>query len=292
VIVDVSPIGLKRQWIHWAVPLTFPSHALAVLPLKIRWPRYLDGVALVVGSAVPDAAYSVAGVFSVPETHALPALLWWCLPVGIVATVAIRWAAAPVAVHLPRFGAFDLPAYGVLGAVRYRWYVTGCSILIGALTHLFWDGFTHDPAGVHGAVARIPVLVQPGPFGRPWWYLLQQASTLCGGALAVGLFYYIGRRGLLRIWHGEPPAVRRAPGRFWSAAGLVAALTLPLIPLMPLAFQPYALGVRLLSAVALSMLAGAAATRLPGRGSLNPDGVEAGNPDRSVHGAGDDLPRR
>jgi hypothetical protein len=40
-------------WIELAMPLTFPSHALAVLPLKIRWPCYFDGVALVVGSAVP-----------------------------------------------------------------------------------------------------------------------------------------------------------------------------------------------------------------------------------------------
>ena len=244
------------------MPLTFPSHALAVLPLKIRWPRHVDGVAVVVGSAVPDASYPVAGFFSMPETHALPALLWWCLPIGIAGTAAIRWGAPQIAAHLPRLGGFDLPAYGVLGAVRYRWYVTGYSILIGALTHIFWDGFTHDPAGGHGwGVAVFPVLLRPGPLGRPWWYLLQQTSTACGAVLAICLFYYIGRRGLLRTWHGEPPPVHRRPQRFWLSAGLVAVVTLALIPLMPLAFQPFVLGVRLLYVVALSLLAGAASTR-------------------------------
>ncbi|MVU81452.1 DUF4184 family protein [Nocardia sp. ET3-3] len=232
--------------------------------MKIRWPRRLDGVALVVGSAVPDASYPVAGFFSMPETHALPALLWWCLPVGIIATAVIRWGAPQIAAHLPRLGAFDLPAYGVLGTVRYRWYVTCYSILIGAITHIFWDGFTHDPAGGHGwGVAEFPALLRPSPLGRPWWYLLQQTSTTAGAVLAVGLFYYIGRRGLLRTWHGAPPPVRRAPKRFWLTTTLVAVLLLSLLPLMPLPFQPFVVGVRLLYLAALSLLAGAAATRSP-----------------------------
>lgn len=263
------PVGSgAAPWINLPVPLTFPSHALAVLPLKIRWPRRLDGVGLVVGSAVPDAAYPVAGFFSMPDPHAVPALLWWCLPVGIVATAVIRWGAPTIAAHLPRLGGFDLPAYGVLGAVRYRWYVTAYSILIGALTHIIWDGFTHDPAGGHGwAVARLPVLLHPSPLGHPWWYVLQQTSTLGGAVLAIGLFYYIGHRGLLRIWHGDPPVIQRAPKRFWLTAAFFAAATLSLIPLMPLAFQPFVLGVRLLYIVAFSLLAGAASTKLGRTGS-------------------------
>ncbi|WP_367319789.1 DUF4184 family protein [Streptomyces sp. HUAS ZL42] len=41
------------------MPLTFPSHAAAVMPLKIRRPHWFDGVALVVGSTVPDLPYAV-----------------------------------------------------------------------------------------------------------------------------------------------------------------------------------------------------------------------------------------
>jgi len=42
-----------------AVPLTFPSHAAAIAPLKLWRPRWFDGVALVVGSAAPDFGYAL-----------------------------------------------------------------------------------------------------------------------------------------------------------------------------------------------------------------------------------------
>ncbi|MFF5265545.1 DUF4184 family protein [Actinomadura viridis] len=41
------------------VPLTFPSHAAAVMPLKFWRPRWFDGVALVVGSTAPDLPFAV-----------------------------------------------------------------------------------------------------------------------------------------------------------------------------------------------------------------------------------------
>jgi hypothetical protein len=36
------------------MPLTFPSHAAAVVPLKLWRRRWFDGVALVIGSAAPN----------------------------------------------------------------------------------------------------------------------------------------------------------------------------------------------------------------------------------------------
>ena len=71
----------------------FPSHQAAVLPLKLWRPRWFDGVALVAGSAAPDAAYPLAGFVSLPENHTWWGLLWFSLPVAYVATLVIRWAA-------------------------------------------------------------------------------------------------------------------------------------------------------------------------------------------------------
>ena len=42
------------------MPLTFPSHAAAVLPLKLWRPVRLDGVALVIGSTTPDLPYALS----------------------------------------------------------------------------------------------------------------------------------------------------------------------------------------------------------------------------------------
>jgi len=57
------------------MPATFPSHAAAVLPLKLWRPRWFDGVALVVGSMAPDLGYPLVGLVSLPDTHSAAGLL-------------------------------------------------------------------------------------------------------------------------------------------------------------------------------------------------------------------------
>jgi hypothetical protein len=243
------------------VPATFPSHAAAVLPLKVWWPRRFDGVALVVGSAVPDAGYAVVGVIGLWETHTWAGLLWWCLPVGLVACRFIRALAPATARHLPDAGHFALRDYGVLGVVRHPWWMTVGSLLTGAVTHLVWDSFTHPPGAgrVDLGVALIPALTAPGPFGLPWWKLLQQGSTAGGAVVAVATLWWIGRRRLLREWHGAPPAGPRRPAAFWSAASAVAVTGAVVSLTLPAAGHSFVLGVRLLYVAALAALAGSVA---------------------------------
>src|SRR5436305_1049622 len=172
------------------MPATFPSHAAAVLPLKVWRPRWFDGVALVIGSTAPDLGYPLEGFVEVPGTHWPPGLLHWCLPVTLALCWLVRRYAADVAVHLPGRW-FALPDYGALARVRHRWYVTVWSALLGAGSHLFWDGFTHNPEIGGWAVRHIPVLSREAAPGGPWWYLLQPVSTVLGGLVAVGLLAHI-----------------------------------------------------------------------------------------------------
>ena len=43
------------------MPLTLPTHPLAVAPLKLWRPRWFDGVGLVLGTVAPDLAYAADG---------------------------------------------------------------------------------------------------------------------------------------------------------------------------------------------------------------------------------------
>src|SRR4051794_10970174 len=101
------------------------------------------------------------------DTHTIAALFWFCLPVALIGTVIIRRAAPIVAAHLPDLGTWHLRDYGVLGAAKYRWWVTALCALIGAFTHIFWDSFTHPRASFwssrfdHTAFA-----------GLEWWAVL------------------------------------------------------------------------------------------------------------------------
>ncbi len=244
------------------MPATFPPHAAAVLPLKLWRPRWFDGVALVAGSAAPDAAYLLAGIVSLPETHTVMAVLWFCLPVTLAACIVIRSAAPVVAAHLPRGGPFRLRDYGVLGIVHHPWYITVSSALIGAATHLLWDGFTHSPGSTHGwAVELIPALETAGPFGQPWWRALQFTSSVVGALVALGVAWELGRTSALRRWHGEPSNVSRAPRRFWGVGASVFVVGAAVSALLPYAGSAHVTGVRLLYAVALGLVAGTLSVR-------------------------------
>jgi hypothetical protein len=226
------------------MPATFPSHAAAVLPLKLWRPGWFDGVALVVGSAAPDLAYPLVGFVSLPETHTLAGLFWFCLPVGLIATWLTRRAAPLVAAHLPG----SLRDYGVLGAVRHPWWITVTSLLLGALTHLFWDGFTHDPAGHGWAVGLI---------GYSWWHLAQGVSSVVGALVAIWCLWRIGRSRALRRWHGPPPEVVVRPRAFWTSAALVFACCVASLPFLPNRLSAHVTGVRLMWSVGLALIAGA-----------------------------------
>ncbi len=242
------------------MPATFPSHAAAVLPLKLWRPGWFDGLALVVGSTAPDLAYPLTGFVEVPGTHWGPGLLYWNLPVTLALCWLVRRYAPDVAVHLPARW-FALPDYGALGRVRHRWYVTVCSALLGAYSHLFWDGFTHNPEIGGWAVRRLPVLARDAVPGWPWWYLLQHLSSLVGGLVAIALFAHIGRYRLIRRWHGDPPRAHRAPARFWPPVATALAAYLLTWPVLPYPYAPHVQVVRLYWALGIGLIAGAVLAR-------------------------------
>jgi hypothetical protein len=231
------------------MPLTLPTHPVAVVPLKVWRPRWFDGVALVVGSIAPDLGYATYGFGETVRTHNLLALWWWSVPVTVVATRLIRWAAPAIAANLPGGGPLRLRDYGVLGIVRHRWYVTVWSALAGAFSHLAWDWFTHP-----GYVATLQRDAWPG---TPWWGLLSDASNLAGFATGSLLLLRIGRAGLLRRWHGQPPGTTPRPVLFWSAVAVALGCGLTLVAVHPV---DWAAGqaIRVLLIAGLALLCGAA----------------------------------
>ncbi|MET0414824.1 MAG: DUF4184 family protein [Actinoplanes sp.] len=239
------------------MPLTLPTHPVAVVPLKLWRPRWFDGVALVIGAVAPDLSYALYGLGGTLLTHNLLALLWWSLPVTLVAVRLVRWAAPAVAAHLPGGGPLRLRDYGILGSVRHPWYVTVSSALLGSFSHIAWDAFTHP-----GYVRALQHEILPS---MPWWGLLSDLSNLVGFVAGTLLFVQIGHQSLLRQWHGQPPpAVRRQPFIFWPAVAVALGGGLTLALMHP-ADWGAGQAIRIMLLTALSLLCGAAATRLASR---------------------------
>ncbi|KOV94452.1 DUF4184 family protein [Streptomyces sp. NRRL B-3648] len=194
------------------MPFTL-SHAAAVLPAVRRdgsgRGRLVPAV-LVAGSYAPDMPYYAAGVLPGgmefgTVTHAFTGVvtvdvliawalvgLWLLVREPLPALLPRAWQGRPAA--LLRCGA---PRARVRAASVGRWYV---SAVLGALTHVVWDAFTHHD---RWGTRLIPAIGRDRPMGMPLFTWLQYGSS-AAGAVVIAVF-------VVR-------AVRRAPGG--AAAGV------------------------------------------------------------------------
>ncbi|MEE6259294.1 DUF4184 family protein [Plantactinospora sonchi] len=242
------------------MPLTLPTHPVVAVALK-RWrPRWFDGVALTVGAVVPDIAFVADGYGVTIHSHAWHAPLWWALPLTLVATRLIRWAAPTIAAHLPDVGGLALRDYGTLGKVRHSWRVTTTSALVGAASHIGWDAFTHPT--VDGGRVIFPFLRHQVWSGVPWWELLSAVSNIVGLVAGAAMVLHLGRSRLLRQWYGAPPPTVPRPVLFWPVVACVVTVGLATLPLHPVRL-PADQAIRVMVIVAFALLAGAAVVRSP-----------------------------
>ena len=132
------------HWCHlWGLmPLTFPAHQVAVLPLKLWRPRWFDGTALVIGAGSPDLFSGLTKIVGFDSHH------WdgvmWAVPFTIIyATLLRRFAADGLFGSLPDMWLLKTRSYRVLRHGRPRLLVTVLSAFIGVMSHITLDSFTH-----------------------------------------------------------------------------------------------------------------------------------------------------
>ncbi|WP_122615029.1 DUF4184 family protein [Streptomyces sp. Tu 4128] len=206
------------------MPFTL-SHAAAVLP-GVRGDGTGRGrlvpAALVAGSFAPDMTYYAASFL--PEamefgdvTHSFPGVF--------TVDVAVAWALVglwllvrePLVALLPRAHQGRVASLSRCGAPRARvlpslvawWYV---STVLGALTHVVWDAFTHlDRWGMR----VFPVLGREIAGSPLYWYLQYGGSAVAAVVIVVFL-----TRVLRRAPRSGTPAVPvlSARDRWWAAA--------------------------------------------------------------------------
>ncbi len=207
------------------MPFTI-SHTAAVLPFSRYLARRRLLSAAVIGSMVPDFGYLLPLRLARFETHSALALLTFCLPVGLASYWLFQvFIKTPVLEILPdnaysrsRFSA----APADFGSVK-QWLLAAGGILAGAITHLVWDGFTHE--GARG-VRMIPELNAPlfdvaghHLFG---FKLLQQLSTLVGLAVVA---WFAWRALRLPAAHStQPRMLSTRERRAWFIAYVFAAV--------------------------------------------------------------------
>jgi hypothetical protein len=155
------------------------SHVAAVLPVVGRSGR-LPAAALVIGSMAPDYPWFLTRGRTAGLSHSLLGIVTVDLAVGLLAFVLWRrWAQAPVRDLVPRAVGARLPQPPRFVPRDLPWAALG--VVLGALTHLVWDSFTH--AGRWG-VEAVPWL-QEGHDGMAGWVWAQDVSSVLGLVVVV-----------------------------------------------------------------------------------------------------------
>lgn len=210
------------------MPFTL-SHAAAVLPAIRRTGRArgpLVGSALVLGSFAPDTFYFADTVVSGLRpygtfTHSLPGVL--TVDAALTAVLAACWLLLrePLVALLPRHRQGRVHSFvrgeewrgRRLPALALWFYL---SAVIGSLTHVVWDAFTHvDRFGTR----TLPELGEPLALGLPLYSYLQYGTS----AIAACALLWFTVTALRRLPDAPAPAAVPVLGRaeVWGALALV-----------------------------------------------------------------------
>ncbi len=148
------------------MPIT-PAHAAAAWPLR-AWMRRLPLSALIVGTMSPDYEYLLTLAPITRFAHTLRGLALFCVPVSLAVWFVFRRLVRPAIVDLLPPGAAR-----AIGRASASWGLALAAVVLGAVSHVIWDGFTHHS---DWGVNLLPILrSQPIPqiVALPWYKLLQ-----------------------------------------------------------------------------------------------------------------------
>ncbi len=175
------------------MPFTL-SHVALVLPFSRPLARWRLLSATIIGSMVPDFGFLSPWRPLRIDTHGPLALLTFCLPVGLaVFWIFQRLIKTPIMEVLPDAAYARWTPYAAaadIGSLK-QWIAAAAGILAGALTHLVWDGFTHE--GARG-VRMIPALDESGldiaGHHLIGVHLMQDVSSVIGLAVVAAVLAY------------------------------------------------------------------------------------------------------
>jgi hypothetical protein len=174
------------------MPFSF-SHPAIVLPLTYLPRKWFSLTGLVIGSLTPDFEYFLRMRIKSSYSHTIDGLFWFDLPLGLIlAFLFHNIIRNSLFDNLPtilksRFSSFR--EFDWNGYFKRHWLAVTISILIGAISHILWDSFTHDQGYF---VQTIPTLTNTLEFfGRhiPILKILQYSSSLIGGLVVLFAIY-------------------------------------------------------------------------------------------------------
>jgi hypothetical protein len=174
------------------------AHMAAAVPFY-RSQKWLNFEALLIGTMLPDLPYFLNNDPAVwQQSHHWLGLLTYCLPCGLLVFVLWRWVFKSAAVELIQpWSTVQLLPSATRGGVNqgsinqlffsrfrqsgYFWLTVVFGLMVGASTHLLWDGITHPDGFIAQRVNWLQYPLEIAVLGvMPVARLLQYVSSIFG----------------------------------------------------------------------------------------------------------------
>ena len=173
------------------MPFTF-SHPAAILPLKRFFSQPLGFPALLLASVSPDFGYYIHNFKMASQAHTIIGGIAICLPTTVLLLAIYPLLARPIFFILPaphRQYCTSCHSSGLVPKIKDLPFLAA-AILLGAWSHILWDGFTHQ----NGLFVRyLPFLQREllfiGTEKLYFYQVLQQSSTLIGGVILLWAYW-------------------------------------------------------------------------------------------------------
>jgi hypothetical protein len=170
------------------MPFTF-SHPALILPFTHLQKKYLSTTGLVIGSLTPDFEYFLRMETKGDFSHSIAGIFLFNFPLGLLLTFVfhniIRFDLfnnfpAFIYTRLSTFNHFNWNNY-----FKKNWFIVSYSLLLGTISHIFWDSFTHETGFFVQKISSFQKHIIFFNLNIPFFKLLQHFSTLLGGLIII-----------------------------------------------------------------------------------------------------------
>jgi hypothetical protein len=222
------------------MPFTF-SHPAAILPLTYLPKHWFSLTALVIGSLTPDFEYFIRMRVYSSFSHSWIGLFLFDIPFAIILSSTFHLVVRDQLIDsLP-----DLLQKRFIAFKEFEWTnylkknlpIVVISCMLGAVTHLLWDGFTHQHGYFVQAISGLQKSLLVSNYYIPIYKLLQHCSSFVGGLLIT-----------YSIWR-MPKRAADGKGINWSYWLLTAFISLLVLMLRALIGENVFVGNMIVSAI-------------------------------------------
>ena len=176
------------------MPFTF-SHPAAVIPMTYLPRRWVSLTGLVIGSMTPDFEYFLRMRVYSSYSHTWTGMLWFDLPLTIILAFLYHSIVRNKLIdNLPLILKNRLLVFKQFMWTRYfksNFLVVLLSCIVGTMTHILWDGFTHQHGQYVEAISTLQQTFMIDGLGIPVYKALQHTSSLIGGLLVLYSFFQL-----------------------------------------------------------------------------------------------------